>query len=345
MNFSHYLMDKRYFGMLYAALMLFVSVILYISGSANSSASNVVYVNAVCFVLAALYIVTGYFNRKMFLRELTVVIDQGGDTMVAALPAPQNAEQALYLQLIAKLQREHSQQMQQLVNEKRDHQDFIMSWIHEVKLPIAASRLLISNSGGKDVDFIVDKFEDELGKIDGCVEQALYYSRIDSFSRDYFINEVQLGQLMKDSVKKYAKLFINKHIRFVMEETRCEVQSDSKWLAFIIDQITANSLKYTKEGGQLSVSFEEDGKEKRMTITDTGIGIASEDLSRVFEKGFTGANGRTQSKSTGMGLYLAKQLALKLGHDLSIQSEEGRFTKLTIHFPKIRNYNEWYGNK
>jgi signal transduction histidine kinase len=342
MSFGHYMKDKRYFGLLYGMIMLFVSVILYVSGSSGASAGNVVYVNAVCLVMAALYLVIGFYHKKIFYRELAAVIEVGGDRMLAAMPVPQNAEQALYLQLIRKLQREHAGQMQQLVQEKRDHQDFIMSWIHEVKLPIAASRLLLSNSSDKSVDFLVDKFEDELVKIDSYVEQALYYSRIDSFSRDYFITGVQLGPMMRSSVKKYAKLFINKRIRFTMEAADFEVQSDSKWLAFIIDQITSNSLKYTKEGGQLSVSMEEDQKEKRMVIRDTGIGIAPEDIGRVFEKGFTGTNGRSQSKSTGMGLYLAKQLALKLGHDLSIQSEEGAFTSVAIQFPKVRNYGDWY---
>jgi signal transduction histidine kinase len=345
MSFAHYMKDKRFFCLLYGAIMLFVSVILFVSDSAGASVSNVVYVNAVCLILAALYIGIGYFYRKKFYRELAAVIEQGGDAMIAALPAPQTAEQALYMQHIGKMQREHAEQLQQLVNEKRDHQDFIMSWIHEVKLPIAASRMLINNSEDKSVDYLIDKFEDELGKIDSYVEQALYYSRIDSFSRDYFITEIRLAQMMKSSVKKYAKLFINKRIRFVMEDTDCFVQSDSKWLAFIIDQITANSLKYTHEGGQLTVSFEADSKEQRMLIADTGIGIAPEDLTRVFEKGFTGTNGRSQSKSTGMGLYLAKQLALKLGHDLSIQSEEGRMTRVIIHFLKIRNYGEWYSRK
>lgn len=342
MTFTQYVKDKRFFCFLYGAVMLFVSVILYISSPAEASIGNVIYTNAVCFILAAIYLGIGFIYRGKFYRELTAVIEKGGDAMIAAMPEPQTAEQALYLQLVGKLQREHMLELQTLVNEKRDHQDFIMAWIHEVKLPIAASRLLIDNSLDKSVDFLVDKFEDELGKIDSYVEQALYYSRIDSFSKDYFITEVQLSRMMKDSVKKYAKLFINKRIRFTMEEAGYDVQSDSKWLAFILDQITANSLKYTNEGGQVSVRFEEDRKEKRMLIEDTGIGIASEDVGRVFEKGFTGANGRSQFKSTGMGLYLAKQLALKLGHDLSIQSKEGSWTRVTIHFPKIRNYGELF---
>src|SRR5690606_15001406 len=155
-------------------------------------------------------------------------------------------------------------------------------------------------------------------KIENYVEQALYYSRIDSFSKDYLITEVALDQIVKNSVKKYAKSFINKQIHFHMDDMEQIVHTDSKWLGFIIDQVFSNSLKYTGEGGGISVQFEADRKEKRLLIQDTGIGIKPEDISRVFEKGFTGSIGRNHAKSTGIGLYLAKQMALKLGHDLSI---------------------------
>src|SRR5699024_7191417 len=119
---------------------------------------------------------------------------------------------------------------------------------------------------------------------------------------DYFISEVSTNQLIKNSVKKYAKLFINKGIHFEMDDTEQLVQSDKKWFGFIIDQLFANALKYTNEGGTITVLFEEDRDEKRLLIQDNGIGIAQEDINRVFEKGFTGVTGRNYVKSTGMGL-------------------------------------------
>ena len=188
------------------------------------------------------------------------------------------------------------------------------------------------------MDYLSDKFEDELNKIDNYVEQALYYSRIDSFSKDYFITEVSLNQVLIESVKKYSKLFINKHISFTMWNEQQFVYSDSKWLGFVIDQIVANALKYTNEGGSISFSYKENSKEKQLQIQDTGMGIKPEDISRVFEKGFTGSIGRNHSKSTGMGLYLAKKIAFKLGHNISIESEEEKYTNATIYFPKITNY-------
>jgi signal transduction histidine kinase len=338
MNFLDYVKDKRYFLMLYVIIMSFVTVIMIVSFNQQYALNNILYTNISCLLFASLYIIIGYYYRRKFYQELTNIIESGQEEIGAILPEAQNFEQKLFLELLKKIHQDDYNQLQKLYDDKRDQQEFIMSWIHEVKLPIAASRLLIENSEGKTVDMIVDKFEDELDKIDDYVEQALYYSRIDSFSKDYFITEVSVNKIIKNSVKKYAKLFINKAIRFEMNEIEQSVQSDSKWLGFVLDQIIANSLKYTNEGGTISAHFEEDNKEKRVIIQDNGIGIKSEDIHRVFEKGFTGSTGRSHAKSTGMGLYLAKQLANKLGHDITIKSEEDKYTKVVIHFPKIRNY-------
>ncbi|MBH5319571.1 sensor histidine kinase [Paenibacillus sp. GSMTC-2017] len=340
MSFQQYVKDKRYFFILYAILMLFVSLIMTINTSWDLAAPNLLYTHFIGFFLVGLYITIGYYYRRSFYVGLLEAIESVSENVVAAMPESQNDEQALYVTMIKKMQGSHTKQLQKLIREKREHQDFIMSWIHEVKLPIAASSLLMENSAGKTVDFLVDKLEDELNKIDNYVEQALYYSRIDSFSKDYFITDVPLNRAIRNSVKKYAKLFITKRIRVQIAEVEQYVSSDSKWLAFILDQIISNALKYTYEAGEISFIVEEDNKEKRLRIHDSGIGIKEEDIHRVFERGFTGATGRTYSKSTGMGLYLAKQMALKLGHDLTITSQEGEYTAVTIHFPKMRDYYE-----
>ncbi|GGD66792.1 sensor histidine kinase [Paenibacillus nasutitermitis] len=339
MSFYHYLLDKRFFLGFYVLIMVFISsVMLFSIGDRQPIYHNIVYANAGCLFFLLVYLAAGYAYRRVFFLELKEWSGENSQHAAASLAEPQNHQQAIYLELLRKLSASHTRDLQESVTEQRDHQDFILSWIHEVKLPIAASRLLMSNSPGKSVEYIVDKLEDELAKIDNYVEQVLYYSRIDSFSKDYFITEVQLGQRIKESVKKYAKLFINKNISLQMNDMQHFIQSDSKWLSYIIDQITANALKYTPDGGAIVFSFEEDNREKRLLISDTGIGISAEDVHRVFDKGFTGTNGRIYAKSTGMGLYLARQMARKLGHDLSIRSEEGTGTEVTIHIPKLENY-------
>ncbi len=338
MNFLAYVKDKRYFLCLYAAMMLFISLMILLNVDLHAAAGNLAYINGVCLLMAGLYIVIGYFYRKPFYHELKELAGSDQEQFLAAAPLPQNEEQQLYLNLMRKVYHEHGSALRALQQEIREHQEYIMSWIHEVKLPISASYLIMEDSADKNTDDLIDKLEDEMGKIEHLVEQALYYSRIDSFSRDYFITEMQLEDVIKRSVKKYVKLFINKQIQCHMSDVRQAVHSDVKWLTFILDQIVSNALKYTGEGGGITFSFEEDQAEKRLHIQDTGVGIPPEDLHRVFDKGFTGTIGRNHAKSTGMGLYLAKQLALKLGHHLSIESQEGRYTKVTIHFPKAGNY-------
>lgn len=342
MSILQYLDEKRYFIVLYIAVILFVILMMAVSPDGRYSAGDLLYTALGCTLLAAAYLAVGYVRKRSFYRHLTHVLQNNSNVITEALPKPETYEQQLYMELIQRIQDGQLNELKTLQTEKKEYLDFLMSWIHEVKIPITASYMLIHNSSGKTAEELANKLEDELDKIDHYVEQALYYSRIDSFSKDYLITEVSLNQAVRDSVKKYSKWFIHKRIRFTMWEEPQSVHSDSKWLGFIVGQITANALKYTEEGGRITFVFEEDPKEKRLIIRDTGIGIKPEDLGRVFERGFTGSTGRNHAKSTGMGLYLANQMARKLGHDLSIQSEEGKYTAVTIHFPKSADLLEKY---
>jgi signal transduction histidine kinase len=342
MNFVQYIKDKKYFLGLYIVMMLFISLMIITSINPQHVMDNIAYINLICLFFVVLYILIGYVYRKSYYQKWHELIRMNQEQILEAAPESQNNQQQIYFELLKKLNQYYVSQLQTLYDEKKDHQEFIMSWIHEVKLPITASRLLMENKNGKQMDYLVDKLEDELNKIDNYVEQALYYSRIDSFSKDYFITEQALDRVIKNSVKKYAKIFIHKQIHFHQDDTPQLVRTDLKWLGFIVDQIVANALKYTEEGGKIAFTVEEEQKEKRLIIEDDGVGIKAEDIKRVFEKGFTGSIGRSYFKSTGMGLYLAKEMALKLGHDLSIDSEEGAYTKVTIHFPKNTNYEIFY---
>jgi signal transduction histidine kinase len=169
---------------------------------------------------------------------------------------------------------------------------------------------------------------------------VLYYSRSDNFSKDYIISEVNINKLIKESIKKHSILFIKKHIKLVNEiSDTLIVDTDKKWLLFIVDQLVSNALKYTHDDGSISFKASENDKEKLLTIEDNGIGIKAEDLKRIFSSAFTGYNGRNENlKATGMGLYLSQKLAKKLGHHITLESEYGKGTKVTIHFPKWNDY-------
>ncbi|MUG68347.1 sensor histidine kinase [Paenibacillus campinasensis] len=340
MSFLHYLDEKRYFLIFFAGMLSFVALMMFVSPEGTYHAGDIAYTLFGCALLAAVYVTGGYFRWRSRGKMLQELVNNRWDELPAALPEPYNNEQRQYTELIKKLYRNKLEAVGKLQDEKKDFHDFIVSWIHEVKLPITACTLLFRNASGKSVEELVHIFEDELYKIDHYVEQALYYARIDSFARDYLIAEVSLNRIVRNSVRKYAKMFVAKRVHFSMWEKEEWVHSDAKWLGYIVDQIMSNALKYLGDGGSITCSFEADHEEKRLSIRDTGIGIKAEDLGRIFEKGFTGANGRRFAKSTGLGLYLANRMAGKLGHRLSVQSEEGSYTTLTIHFPKSNHLYE-----
>ncbi|BAU28753.1 histidine kinase/DNA gyrase B/HSP90-like ATPase [Aneurinibacillus soli] len=231
--------------------------------------------------------------------------------------------------------------MEHIYEEKKETLEFMTSWFHDIKTPISVSRLVIENKTGKDPARVLDSLDEELDKIEHHIERALYYARIDDFSRDYLIHDISLESLVKQAVKNNAKTFISKRIQIKLHDLEYEVMSDKKWLSFILNQILSNALKYTETEGTIEIYGLETREEKMLKIRDTGMGIPVEDVSRVFDKGFTGQNGRKYEKATGMGLYLARKLARKLGHDITVTSEYDSYTEVTLHFPKL---NDSYAN-
>ena len=177
------------------------------------------------------------------------------------------------------------------------------------------------------------ELQNELQRIEQYVEMVLCYLRLDSESSDYVIREYDVDDIVRQAVRKYANQFIRRKIRLVYEPLNCRVLTDEKWLLFVIEQVLTNALKYTRSG-TISITLE---PEKTLCIRDTGIGIAPEDLPRVFEKGFTGYNGRAQQRATGIGLYLCRRIMKKLGHSISIESRlrEGTAVHLYLSCDKL----------
>ena len=229
---------------------------------------------------------------------------------------------------IEELKREHIREMNRIQEVQNEHDDFIVSWFHEIKTPIAVLRLL------SQTELDPNSIKEEITKIEHYVNQALYYAKLDSFNQDYDIQQCDIIRITKETVKSHSKTFFSKKIRLQFEATSLEVQSDPKWLQFIVEQLVTNSLKYTEPGGEMTISSLETLKEKQLLIRDNGIGISQKDLPRIFNRGFTGETGRIHAKSTGMGLYLAQQLCNKLGHYISCTSKAGEFTEFIIHFPQ-----------
>lgn len=202
--------------------------------------------------------------------------------------------------------------------------DYFTMWAHQIKTPIAAMRLIIQTDPSDSYKELIA----QIFKIEQYVEMVLGYIKIDNLSSDLVLERHSLPNIVKQCIRKYAPLFIKKNISLDFQEIDCTVLTDEKWLVFAIEQILSNALKYTSEG-KISISIV-DKERKLLIIEDSGIGIAQEDLPRVFEKGFTGYNGRLDKKATGIGLYLCKKILDKLSHTIYITSKVNAGTRVEI---------------
>lgn len=232
----------------------------------------------------------------------------------------QDLVKALYEQT-----RELSSQMDSRLSEMTDYYTL---WAHQIKTPIAAMRLLLQSG-----DFPQKKeLEQQLFQIEQYVEMVLQYLRLESMSSDLELRTYDLDYIVRQAVKKYSVVFIHKKLAVSIKETGYKTITDEKWLTFVIEQLLSNALKYTREGG---IEIRPDPcHPETLMISDTGIGIREEDLPRIFERGFTGYNGRMDKKSTGIGLFLCRRILQKLGHQISITSKIGEGTTVRLDFSR-----------
>ena len=240
------------------------------------------------------------------------------------------AKSPLEVALAEKLEVREMELYQQRSDSERkltDLLDYYTLWVHQIKTPIAASQLLVAEVADRQLK---QQLEQEIFKIDSYTNLVLQYLRLESFHDDLVLKKVQIEDLVKEIIRKYALFFIQKGLNVNLHDLDKEIVTDKKWLLVVIEQIISNSLKYTKEGG-LEIYME--GQE--LCIKDTGIGIKNSDVLRVFERGFSGYNGRLTQQSSGLGLYLSKKISEELGHQIRIESEVGKGTIVRIQFAQV----------
>ena len=243
------------------------------------------------------------------------------------LPSPKTLMEEDYTNLILNLNKEYKNYISKSDIAKSDMIDYYTMWVHQIKTPISAMKLLIQTSESE----ISSDLSSELFKIEQYVEMVLSYIRLGSNKNDFVLKEYDLDNIIRQAVRKYAPLFIRKKISLDFQPTNYKVLTDEKWLVFVIEQLLSNAIKYTNKGKISIYSLEN----KKLVIEDTGIGISKEDIPRIFDKGFTGYNGRTDKKATGLGLYLCKNILDKLSHKISIESEVGVKTKVILDLAMV----------
>ncbi len=302
----------------------FVMIFAAVFSLYNLETEAVFYAALLCLCVGAVAFGFGlwrYIVRHKALIELMQNIEMGLDR----LPEPNGVIEADYQKMLAKLYAQNLKTRCEADSASRDTEDYYTLWVHQIKTPLAAMRLLLSEDGGANSALLLG----ELFKTEQYVDMVLQYVRLRSDSSDLILKKYSLDEIIRGSLRKYARLFALKKLEFSFTETGLTVLTDEKWLSFVIEQLFSNSLKYTPSG---KISLYAEGE--TLVIEDTGIGIRAEDLPRVCEKGYTGASGRADKKSTGIGLFLCKSILTKLGHGLEITSTVGQGTKVKINLSR-----------
>ena len=302
-------------------LLSFVAIFAAIFRLYDLETEAVLYATGLC-LLFALVVITVYFifylkehqERMRILKNIRLLVDE--------LPEAKTLAENDLLAMIRELKKINEVTETARQTDRRESLDYYTTWIHQIKTPISTMKMILES---EDTDEHRELLA-ELFRIEQYVEMVLSYLRLSSEHSDYIFKEYDLDKIIKQAIHKYASQFVRRRIQLKYDPVDIKVLTDEKWLLFIIEQVLSNSIKYTPKGS-VTITVTPD---KVLKISDTGIGIATEDVPRIFEKGFTGYNGRLNKKSTGLGLYLCKMAADRLSHKISVESAPGVGTTISI---------------
>ena len=336
MKLIEYLNDKLFFIIVNIILFLMISSIMILS---KVPLIIIFLVFVIWFLPVISYMFIEYVKYKRYYNEL-IEITNNLDKKYLISEVIKEAE-FIEGKIVYSILKDSNRNMQEHVklykNMQSEYREYIETWVHEVKTPIASMMLIAENYE----DEIPISMKYEIKKIEDYIDQVLYYSRSNEVSSDYIIKSFNLEKSIRNVIKKNASNFINKKISIDIENVNEEVYSDPKWVEFILNQIIGNSIKYSKSSkGKISIYSIKKQNNITLYIKDNGEGISEKDISRVFEKGFTGENGRKFGKSTGIGLYLCKKLCEKLGLAIGLTSKKNEGTEISIVFPISKIYTE-----
>lgn len=290
----------------------------------NQEIEAIIYASTLCILISIPVIAISYKNfvqKQKGLQEY----EKTEPFFDGNLPLAASQIEIQYQSIIGKIKNQLDEQRNFMEKWRQDNSDYYTTWVHQIKTPIAAMKLMLQQEDSEESL----NLQSELFKIEEYVNMALVYVRLDDDSSDFVIKQYNLDEIIRKTIRKYASQFILKNISLRYDGTDKRVITDEKWLAMLLDQIISNSIKYTPSGMVEIVVLGDS-----IFIKDTGIGIASEDIPRIFDKGYTGYNGRNSNKSTGLGLYLAKNIAEKIGCKIEVKSQIGDGSVFEIQFCK-----------
>ena len=293
-----------------------------------------IYIPLIIMGLYMISIIIEYFKRKKFYDNLLKILEELDEKYLITeiIKTPNFLEGQIFKNSLEQIDKSMLENVNKYKYMTEDYKEYIELWIHEIKIPIAASKMVIENNKNA----ITKSIDEELDKVENYIEQALFYARSNTVEKDYYIRKVVLKEIVNESIKKNKSSLIQEKISIDIHDLEIEVNTDNKWIVFILNQIIQNSIKYRKKENSVIEIYANQGKENVILyIKDNGIGIKQGEITRVFEKGFTGTNGRlSNKKSTGIGLYLCKKLCNKLGIGIELNSVQNEGTEVKLVFPK-----------
>lgn len=332
MKFTYYIKDKILNIIMYFIMILLIMMMLI---AFKTPISLIIWILITIFVFGIAIILTDFYRKKAFYNSLlsNISLLDKAYLVLETIKKPDFYEGEILYQALYEINKSMCENIKDYEMQLNAFKEYIEMWIHEVKIPLSSLVLISHNHKEKSI-------LEQIRRIEAYVEQVLYYVRGENAERDYLINEVSLKKVINNvAIKNKDEILANK-IDFLVDNINTKVYTDSKWLEFIINQIISNSIKYQNKKAKSIIkisTYEKDAK-IILEIYDNGIGISASDLPQVFDKTFTGLNGRSNAKSTGMGLFIAKKLCEKLGHKIEIESKKNQFTKVIITFSKNKFY-------
>lgn len=330
MNIGTYIKEKKENIILFIILVIILLFLLDLFGVNK-------YLTIMILSLLSIYFIvdffTFYLKRKKyydnFLNNLNLLDKKY--LILETLEEPEFLDGKFFYDALYKIDKSMMENINNYRNETEDFKEYVEMWIHEIKIPIAGLMLMYHNNKTVNKNFL-----DQLNSLDNLTDQILYYVRSNYAEKDFLIKEASMDKIINEVLLKNKDSILENHIDVTVDVKNIKVLTDSKWLVFILNQIINNSIKYSDNNRKSYIMFyiEDNEKETTLHIKDNGIGVNASDLKHVFDKSFTGENGRKMRNSTGFGLYISKKLIEKLGHKISATSEENKYFEITITFGK-----------
>ena len=331
MKFRDFIKDKV---LLIATIILALISIEILLLAYNIGIIAQVYIAIIIILVVGISIFVEYKNKQHFYNQLKTNMDELNEKYLISeiIKTPNFIEGKILKETIQDTGKSMLENVNYYKNIQEEYKEYIELWIHEVKIPIAASKMIIENNKNS----VTKSIDEELDKVENYIEQALFYARSNAVEKDYIINKTNLKEIVSGSILKNKTTLLNEKVALELKDIEQEVYTDSKWATFIINQIIQNAIKYSKkENKKIEIYSKIKNDKVILYIKDNGIGIKKGEITRVFERGFTGENGRiVGQKSTGIGLYLCKKLCDKLGLGIELNSEKNIGTEVRIIFPK-----------